>query len=281
MAAKAQVAWNKPTRRRDPRRVSALPLDITVVRANRSDRMPGRCLNVSARGLAAAVAGELRDGEVVAIEMNLPTEAQRWRADAVVRHGGHLDHGFEFSDLAIARQKSLLQWLRSDDAEPGVAPYVSDELPPDPEKPRESRAWRWFKRVCLVLVLILAFLAGVVWRWRSGWKDIESRAPAKIHPARKLVPEARVPAEEMQKRLLHRVDPDYPDVARDQKISGIVVLDVVVGRDGTVVEVDPESGPEILTRAAVEAVRWWQFQPFEINGQPAIVGTTVAVEFKP
>ena len=283
MATKAQVVWNRPSRRRDPRRVSALPVDITVVRANRSEKLPGRCLNVSAHGFGASLAGELRAGDVVAIELALPSGQQRWRADAVVRHGWQLDHGFEFSDLDASQQKTLAEWLHSGEAEPQVAAVLDDfsvssehELPP-----REPLRWRWVRRACFVLLLLLAFAAGVVGRWQYGWREIESASPTGARIAKKIVPDAKVPAEEMGKRLLHRVDPDYPDAARARNLAGVVVLDIVVGRDGSVAEVVPETGPEVLTRAAVEAVRWWQYEPFQINGQPAVVETKVEVEFKP
>jgi protein TonB len=42
-----------------------------------------------------------------------------------------------------------------------------------------------------------------------------------------------------------------------------------------------QNGPEVLARAAVDALRWWRFEPYLIDGKPAVVETTVAVEFKP
>jgi len=284
MAAKTQIAWNQPTRRRDPRRVSALTVDITVVRANRSDKLPGRCLNVSARGFGAALAGELRPGEVVGIELALPSENQRWRADAVVRHRRRLDHGFEFAEVAEPQRKVLLEWLRSKEAEPGLAELVQENPEASPDRvdeEAESAGWRWVRRACVTLMFLLAFTVGVVWRWQQGWKEIESRTTAAARAPKKVQPEARVPYEEMEKRLVQRAEPDYPEAARTQGIGGVVLLDVVVGRDGSVAAVDVQSGPEVLTRAAAEAVRWWKFEPFQIDGRPAVVGTTVEVDFKP
>ena len=280
MATKAQVLWNRPSRRRDPRRVSALPVDITVVRANASDRLPGRCLNVSARGIAAALAGELRAGEVVGVELTLPSLKQRWRADAVVRHGRQLDHGFEFSGLPDPQQKMLVEWLRAGEAEQGPTAQLDDSQPglEDALPAREPSGWRWLRRACMVLLLAVAFAAGVMWRWEYGWRHVEPAKPSP--PAARIVPDVRIPAEEMAKRLVYRADPDYPDAARAQNLAGVVVLDIVVGRDGSVVEVSPQYGPQVLTRAAAEAVRWWKFEPVEINGAPAVVGTTVEVEFR-
>jgi len=54
----------------------------------------------------------------------------------------------------------------------------------------------------------------------------------------------------------------------------------VVGRDGSVVSMHALNGPEVLARAAMDALRWWKFEPYRVNGEPAVVETTVAVEFK-
>ncbi len=237
---------------------------------------------MSLRGFGAALAGELRAGEVVGIELALPRDQRRWRADAVVRHRSQLDHGFEFSELADAQQKPLMEWLRSGEAEPELAAAFGDsQLPPENSlPPQENMHKPWVRPAWLVVLLALAFAAGVAWRWQAGWREIEAGVHPKPRAAKRIVPETRVPAEEMQKRLVRRVEPDYPDAARAQNLSGVIVLDIVIGRDGSVMEVNPESGPEVLTRAAAEAVRWWQFEPFRVDGQPAVVGTTVAVEFK-
>jgi protein TonB len=61
----------------------------------------------------------------------------------------------------------------------------------------------------------------------------------------------------------------------------VIVLDVVVDRDGSVIDVHALNGPEVLSRAAADALRWWRFEPYRVEGQPVVVKTTVAVEFKP
>jgi protein TonB len=85
----------------------------------------------------------------------------------------------------------------------------------------------------------------------------------------------------MEKLVTHRVDPDYPAAARPDKLQGVIVLDVIVGRDGRVLEVHALNGPEILAQSATEALRWWRFEPYRVNGEPLVAETTVAVEFQP
>ena len=60
----------------------------------------------------------------------------------------------------------------------------------------------------------------------------------------------------------------------------MVVLDTVVSAQGAVTQVKFVSGPEALSHAAIDAVRWWRYEPYLVNGQPATVETTVAVDFR-
>ena len=94
-------------------------------------------------------------------------------------------------------------------------------------------------------------------------------------------PRTHVAADVMEKLVTHRVDPEYPAAARPGKLQGVILLDVVVGRDGSVVETRALNGPGILAQAAMDAMRWWRFEPYRVDGQPVVAETTVAVEFKP
>jgi TonB family protein len=59
--------------------------------------------------------------------------------------------------------------------------------------------------------------------------------------------------------------------------SGVVKLAVVIGKDGTVIEVDSSDGPESLISSAVAAVKRWKYKPTLLNGRPVEVETTVEV----
>lgn len=79
--------------------------------------------------------------------------------------------------------------------------------------------------------------------------------------------------------LLRKVQPDYPEYARDAGIQGTVVLDAIITPDGKVESVKYLSGPPILVRAAEDAVRQWLFKPTLLNGQPVSVETIIKVIF--
>jgi TonB family protein len=80
--------------------------------------------------------------------------------------------------------------------------------------------------------------------------------------------------------LTHRVSPTYPTQARIQRIEGTVVLEAVVGEDGNVRDVKVSGGPAVLASAAKQAVEQWRYQPFELNGKPVAMGTSIRIIFK-
>ena len=78
----------------------------------------------------------------------------------------------------------------------------------------------------------------------------------------------QVPAEVMEKLLVHRVEPAYPAAARQANLEGTIALNLVVGRDGSVVSMHALNGPDVLAQAAMDALRWWKFEPYRVNGEP-------------
>ena len=79
--------------------------------------------------------------------------------------------------------------------------------------------------------------------------------------------------------LIHQVSPQYPLLARQSGIQGTVVLQAVIGKDGTVQNVHAISGPSMLTQAAVNAVKQWRYQPYYLNGEPVEADTQINVKF--
>ena len=83
----------------------------------------------------------------------------------------------------------------------------------------------------------------------------------------------------MAGQLLTHVDPVYPAAARSKRVSGPVVLSALIGKEGTVQDLQLISGPASLGEAAMDAVRQWTYKPFLLNGQPRAVQTVVTVTF--
>jgi TonB family protein len=266
------------------------PLDVTVLRSGIPDTLPGRSVNLGEGGVGAVLAGELSAGEAVGVEIRLPlAAADPLRARALVRHHDKLRYGMEFVGLSVEQQAAIRNWAGETKAEveTGVRPRIAVEVGraaatrsksdnggvKPPARKRSGRGW-------MLLLISAVILLGILWwRWNRGWQDLE----AGLGKTEKTVtqPQTRVSADVMEKLVIHRVDPDYPAAARPTKLQGVIALDVVVGRDGSVVDVRALNGPEILAQSAMDAMRWWRFEPYRVNGEPVAVETTVAVEFKP
>jgi TonB family protein len=80
-------------------------------------------------------------------------------------------------------------------------------------------------------------------------------------------------------RLVQRVEPEYPNAARQQHIQGNVLLDILVNEGGAVVELALVSGAPQLMPAAEQAVRQWHFQPLTKSGHPQKFKSRVEINF--
>src|SRR5207249_445762 len=94
-------------------------------------------------------------------------------------------------------------------------------------------------------------------------------------------PRLRIGGKTLSSLLMQQVKPIYPPAAKAARIQGVVVLEAVIGRDGTLQTLrvlNPDTNPD-LARAAVEAVSKWRYKPSVVDGVPAEVLTNVTVNF--
>lgn len=80
-------------------------------------------------------------------------------------------------------------------------------------------------------------------------------------------------------RLINKVEPVYPQLARGARVQGQVVLTAIISKDGTIQDLRVLSGHPLLVQAALDAVRQWRYKPYLLNGEPVEVETTVTVIF--
>jgi protein TonB len=78
---------------------------------------------------------------------------------------------------------------------------------------------------------------------------------------------------------IHKVEPVYPVLARQARVSGTVELLGVLGTDGRIHELKVLRGHPLLINAALEAVRQWIFEPTLLNGQAVEVAAPITVNF--
>jgi len=81
-------------------------------------------------------------------------------------------------------------------------------------------------------------------------------------------------------KLLKRVQPIYPLLARGDKVQGVVRLQAVIARDGSIRDLKVISGHPDLSQAVPEAVRQWKYEPTLLDRKPTEVETTVVVIFQ-
>jgi periplasmic protein TonB len=79
--------------------------------------------------------------------------------------------------------------------------------------------------------------------------------------------------------LIHRVDPVYPQLAKQARIRGVVRFRALLAADGSVQQLQLISGHPLLVQASIDAIKQWKYQPTLVNGQPAEVETEAAVVF--
>ena len=89
----------------------------------------------------------------------------------------------------------------------------------------------------------------------------------------------RVGGQVQTAKLVNKVTPVYPPLAKQARIQGTVRLQAVIAKDGSVVELQVLSGHPLLVQAALDAVRQWRYHPTLLNGEPVEVVTTVDVIF--
>jgi protein TonB len=117
-------------------------------------------------------------------------------------------------------------------------------------------------------------------------KQETPRPPAAQTPAAQPAAAAPKPIERLriggqvqEARVISRVQPAYPQLARQARITGVVRVAATVGTDGRVKRARAVSGPPLLRQAAVDAVQRWKYAPGTLNGDPVEVTTEVDVTF--
>lgn len=82
-----------------------------------------------------------------------------------------------------------------------------------------------------------------------------------------------------EEHLLNRIEPDYPEEAREQRLQGTVILDINVGKDGAVHSLSRVAGDSQLALLAAKAVRQWKFTPLVRDGASVSFESRVTLSF--
>src|SRR6202162_3596078 len=119
------------------------------------------------------------------------------------------------------------------------------------------------------------FMGGVV----GGVGGGSGGAGAPPPPQKPTAPRTRQGGSVQAALLINKVQPVYPPLARQTRISGTVRLHAIISKSGSVESLEVLSGHPLLVRAAMDAVQQWKYKPTLLNGEPVEVDTTIDVIF--
>ena len=99
----------------------------------------------------------------------------------------------------------------------------------------------------------------------EGWKKISEERTSQL--------------EWVAPKIIKRVIPQYPPLAKQTRVQGTVRLTGIIAKDGTIQQLQLISGHPLLVPAALDAVRLWHYKPYLLNDQPVEVDTQINVNF--
>jgi len=103
--------------------------------------------------------------------------------------------------------------------------------------------------------------------------------PVKEAPNAATPQRIRVGGNVQQANLIRKVQPVYPPLAKQARIQGTVRFTAIIGKDGTIQNLQLVTGHPLLVEAARQAVSQWQYKPTLLNGEPVEVVTQIDVNF--
>ncbi len=103
--------------------------------------------------------------------------------------------------------------------------------------------------------------------------------PKKEEVKPKEVQRIRVGGNVQAANLVRKITPQYPPLAKQARVQGTVRFQAIIGKDGTIQNLQMLSGHPLLVPAATEAVKQWLYKPTLLNGEPVEVITQIDVNF--
>ncbi len=299
MSAVPSPAFEEAPERLFPRHPINVPLDLIALRSGVPETLPGRCTDISEAGVGAVVAGEMSAGQQVAVELRLPNVGVPVRARALVRYQSRLHCGLEFVGMSAEQREMIRYWIYRAASEPldfrdvekkdieeedlkkqdfkkneTIRTAPTEAFPAaEPAVKRRHRVRIGRNGLYLLIACVLVLTALCWWQWQRSWSELEERTPVGESGL-------RVSPETMDKLIVTKVEPIYPEAARTAGTEGRVELDALIAPDGSVKRLRPVSGPDLLVQSATQAVQRWKFEPYVSSGKAVEVETTIAVEFR-
>jgi TonB family protein len=291
MSAALSSTLEETQQRIFPRHPISVPLDLIILRFGVPENLPGRCTDISEAGVGAVIAGEMTAGQQVAVELRLPDVGVPVRARALLRYQSRLHCGLEFVGLPADQKEMIRYWIYRSAAKPPdfknfkkenfgekeeetIGP-TRDEAPAaaNPARGGSRRVHIGWRALYVLIASMLALAVLGWWEWQRSWNELERRTPVGESGL-------RVSSETMEKRIVTKVEPIYPEAARVAGTEGRVELGAMIRPDGSVERLWPISGQPLLVQSATDAARSWKFEPYLYGGKAVEVESRIVVEFQ-
>jgi protein TonB len=122
---------------------------------------------------------------------------------------------------------------------------------------------------------------GVIGSITGSGPAVPPPPPPVVEKPKAVVPETpiQVVSELQAAKLIHKVTPVYPAMARNVRVSGVVEIEAIIAKDGSMRSLRVLTGHPLLINAAVDAVKQWRYRPTLLQGQPVEVITRIQVNF--
>jgi len=152
-------------------------------------------------------------------------------------------------------------------------------LAPLPEESRKNaRRYRMRAYLLLSSLLCCVFVAdGQETQPAASAQEHKNAAPSSQEAEESLL--IRIGGNVQAAKIIQRVQPVYPPLARQTRTQGTVRLHAIVRKDGTIKKLEVVSGHPLLQQAALDAVKQWRYAPTLLNGKRVEVDTTIDVVF--
>jgi protein TonB len=143
--------------------------------------------------------------------------------------------------------------------------------------------YRMGMRVSFVVVIAAMLMTGIAGAGAQSSPQASEKpsqdSAAPVVPAGSKDKPVRVSSGVIAGLILHKVDPIYPEDAREAGVSGTVVMAALIDDQGKITKLTIMSGTEKLRDAALNAVNQWTYKPYLLNGKPVFVQTQITVNF--
>ena len=140
------------------------------------------------------------------------------------------------------------------------------------------------KAAIVVVVLLVGSLWGFAYQDQSASPSptptpSPTASPSPNGPPGPGTKRVRISSGVAEGLIRHKVDPVYPQKARENHITGDVLLKAVIDRQGDITNIELVRGDPILAESAIKAVKQWKYRPYILNGEAIEAETTVKIQY--